>query len=109
MDGGYKEKTSGTQKTERYKVNAEAKAEAALSAIDADDISGECMQLTRMNKEKEIEDLKRQVYDCLTKINNFTGERARRRIEFYSDDFPQFLEENWSPNAIAMGIAMNLL
>lgn len=69
-----------------------------------------------IKKEKEVilkevislEDYKKQVYDCLLKLNR-TIPVAERLMKEYEEDFKGFLEENLPPNAAATGMAMNLL
>ena len=59
-----------------------------------------------MNEQMSLENLKKQVIQCLMKNYNRTEEGARKSVQNYNDDFPQFLEEKWEPSLIATAIVL---
>ena len=59
-----------------------------------------------MSQAMSLEEYKRKVEDFLVKKNNFTIQEARRLIQIYSDDFPEFIKDDWSPSGA--GSAMML-
>ena len=70
-----------------------------------------------IKKEKEVilketismEDYKKLVYDCLMKYQHCSIETAEELMTEYEEDFPEFYEDNWPPEAVACGMAMRYL
>ena len=58
---------------------------------------------------RALEDYKKKVYDCLIKNQKCSIQGANDLMTEYGEDFPEFYEENFEPEAVACGIAMRYL
>ena len=56
-----------------------------------------------------LEEYKKKVYDCLIKNQKCSIQGANDLMTEYEEDFPEFYEENWTPEAVACGMAMKYL
>ena len=56
-----------------------------------------------------LEDYKKLVYDCLLKYQHRSIQTANDLMTEYEEDFPEFYEDNWAPEAAACGMAMKYL
>ena len=56
-----------------------------------------------------LEDYKQKVFDCLIKYQNCSVQEANELMALYEEDFPEFYEDNWEPEAAACGMAMRYL
>lgn len=54
----------------------------------------------------KINELKANVKKFLMEKDNFTEEHADEIIKIYSDDFPEFLDNDWGLAAIAAAMIM---
>ena len=54
----------------------------------------------------KINELKANVKKFLMEKDNFTEKHADEIIKIYSDDFPEFLDNDWSLAAIAAAMIM---
>lgn len=57
-----------------------------------------------MSQAMSLEEYKRKVEDCLRKNYNDTEAEAKKSVLNYTDDFPMFYRENWSPELVATAI-----
>ena len=53
-----------------------------------------------------LEDYKKKVFDCLIKYQNCSIREANNLMTDYEEDFPEFYEDNWPPEAAACGMVM---
>ena len=53
-----------------------------------------------------LEDYKQKVFDCLIKYQNCSIREANNLMTEYEEDFPEFYEDNWTPEAAACGMVM---
>ena len=58
---------------------------------------------------RTLEDYKKKVFDCLIKNQKCSILGADDLMTEYEEDFPEFYEENWEPEAVACGLAMRYL
>ena len=58
---------------------------------------------------RTLECYKKKVYDCLIKNQKCSILGADDLMTEYEEDFPEFYEENFEPEAVACGIAMRYL
>ena len=58
---------------------------------------------------RSLEDYKKKVFDCLIKYQKYSIQGANDLMTEYGEDFPEFYEENFEPEAAACGMAMRYL
>ena len=58
---------------------------------------------------RSLEDYKKMVYDCLIANQKYSIQGANDLMTEYEEDFPEFYEENWDPEAVACGMSMRYL
>ena len=58
---------------------------------------------------RTLEDYKKKVFDCLIKYQKCSIQGANDLMTEYEEDFPEFYEENFEPEAVACGMAMRYL
>ena len=58
---------------------------------------------------RSLEDYKKKVFDCLIKYQKCSIQGANDLMTEYEEDFPEFYEENFEPEAVACGMVMRYL
>ena len=58
---------------------------------------------------RTLEEYKKKVYDCLIKYQKCSIQGANDLMTEYEEDFPEFYEENFEPEAVACGMVMRYL
>ena len=62
-----------------------------------------------MSEAMSLEEYKKQVETCLIENCNFSEAAAKSRMQLYEEDFPEFIEMQFTPAEAAVGMAMMLL
>ena len=62
-----------------------------------------------MSEVMSLEEYKKQVETCLKENCNFSEAAAKSRMQLYEEDFPKFIEMQFTPAEAAVGMAMMLL
>lgn len=62
----------------------------------------------RKRQRMDLESYKQKIWDFLTKVNKCSPEVASSLMKEYENDFQDFLEEGWSPEAAGTGMMTHL-
>ena len=62
-----------------------------------------------MSEAMSLEEYKKQVETCLKENCNHTDTATRNLMQLYEEDFPKFIEMQFTPAEAAVGMAMMLL
>ena len=62
-----------------------------------------------MKTQKSLEEFKKRVRSSLIENNNCSEEEADKIMEVHDEYFPMFLDEEWCPEALSIGIVMNYI